>query len=212
MRNPRRLLQCVNPQARYFPRPSAFDAVAAYARSLRQEDSRILLKTLAIEGPIAVDRLLDELADELARVRARGWALADEDLAGDLYEATQSQLGAAGLGGRPLHLLAMSLGAMVAILWNQSAPTEQVQTTQGPAQAPTDEGGLAKAARRRWPCDHPQRPRLDRELRHLARSAQANPFIGQSGVEFIAPARPCGPSDREEKWRRHTYSWDETEV
>ena len=34
------------------------------------------------------------------------------------------RLGAAGLGGRPLHLLAMSLGAMVAIAWAQRHPGE----------------------------------------------------------------------------------------
>ena len=41
-----------------------------------------------------------------------------------LREQVRAQLGAAGLGGRPLHLLAMSLGAMVAIAWAQRHPGE----------------------------------------------------------------------------------------
>ena len=47
-----------------------------------------------------------------------------EDMVEPLREQVRAQLGAAGLGGRPLHLLAMSLGAMVAIAWAQRHPGE----------------------------------------------------------------------------------------
>ena len=47
-----------------------------------------------------------------------------EDMVEPLREQVRAQLGAAGLSGRPLHLLAMSLGAMVAIAWAQRHPGE----------------------------------------------------------------------------------------
>lgn len=47
-----------------------------------------------------------------------------ENMVEPLREQVRAQLGAAGLSGRPLHLLAMSLGAMVAIAWAQRHPDE----------------------------------------------------------------------------------------
>ena len=84
--------------ARHFPRYS-FDLIYARPEQTLAQWQAELTRAIELAGDhLSVYQLTIEPGTAFATAHARGdWALPEEDLAGDLYEATQQQLGAAGL-------------------------------------------------------------------------------------------------------------------